>query len=190
MTIPGLSEAHPMHAHLARAVDPAVETAAPAGGPAEFLDAHQLETTAILGERILPGAGKLQVERFIDQLLAVDTVENRERFLVALGAMEGEAIGRFRRPFKSLSAAEQDEVLTAASTAKPGREEKHWTPGTPAVTRPAPAAPTTLRDHFDHIKGWIVGAYYSTEAGMRELGWTGQQFFESFPGCPHPDGHR
>ena len=46
-----------------------------------------------------------------------------------------------------------------------------------------------LRDHFDHLKGWIVGAHYSSEQGMRELGWTGQSFFTSFPDCPHPGKH-
>src|SRR6266567_345778 len=46
-----------------------------------------------------------------------------------------------------------------------------------------------LYDHFENLKGWISGAYYSTEAGMRELGWNGEYVFESFPGCEHPDGH-
>jgi len=46
-----------------------------------------------------------------------------------------------------------------------------------------------LRDHFDHLKGWVVGAHYSSEPGMRELGWTGQSFFTSFPDCPHPGKH-
>lgn len=39
------------------------------------------------------------------------------------------------------------------------------------------------------MKGWVVGAYYSSEVGMRELGWTGDVMFESFPGCEHPGGH-
>ena len=47
----------------------------------------------------------------------------------------------------------------------------------------------TLRDHFDLLKGWIAGAYYSSEIGMRELGWTGNVVFAEFPGCQHPGGH-
>jgi hypothetical protein len=43
----------------------------------------------------------------------------------------------------------------------------------------------TIRDHFDTLKGWISGAYYSSEAGMRELGWTGTVMHEKFPGCEH-----
>ena len=34
-----------------------------------------------------------------------------------------------------------------------------------------------------------MGAYYSSEIGMRELGWTENRFFASFPGCTHPGGH-
>jgi len=48
----------------------------------------------------------------------------------------------------------------------------------------------TIRDHFENLKGWIVGAYYSSEPGMRELGWTDNMFFPALPGCDHSDGHR
>jgi hypothetical protein len=45
----------------------------------------------------------------------------------------------------------------------------------------------TLRDHFDHLKGWIASAYYSSEIGLKELGYTGQMFFQAFPDCTHPE---
>jgi len=38
---------------------------------------------------------------------------------------------------------------------------------------------------FENLKGWISGAYYSSEMGMRELGWTEDRVFGSFPGCEH-----
>ena len=68
---------------------------------------------------------------------------------------------------------------------------KPWAKGDPIEARDAPTQPPRLtpRDHFDLLKGWIAGAYYSSEIGMRELGWTGNVFFETFPGCDHPDGH-
>jgi len=175
VAIPGLAETHPVHAHLANPAGVAgadARTEAPDWKP-EFLDAYQFETLSSLSERILPGALKLRADRFIDQLLAVDTHENQGRFLSALGGLDGEARNRFGKPWKSIAEPQQVELLTAASTMAPG--------GT---------AGRNLRDHFDEIKGWVVGSYYSTEAGMRELGWTGNQFYPSFPGCEHPDGHR
>src|SRR5437868_121376 len=43
--------------------------------------------------------------------------------------------------------------------------------------------------HFNDLKDWISGAYYSSEIGMRELGWTPERVFSTFPGCSHADGH-
>jgi gluconate 2-dehydrogenase subunit 3-like protein len=182
---PLAGEAHPIVAHLAdRAKVDRAKAQAAAGKP-EFLDAHQFATLSLLSERILPGSVASGSDRFIDQLLAVDSRENQARFLGALGAFEGEARSRFGRPWKVLDEAQQVEVLTAASTLEPGTPRAR---GRAAAPRPEPGQ-VNLRDHFDHLKGWIVGAHYSSEAGMRELGWTGRSFFTSFPDCPHPDKH-
>jgi Gluconate 2-dehydrogenase subunit 3 len=179
--IPGVAEAHPVHRHLssASAVGEAEAAAAAKDWKPSFLDAHQAETLVSLAEQIVPGSTKAAVTPFVDKLLSVDTQENQRRFLHALGALEGEGISRFRRPWKALSSAQQVELLTAVSTATAGQKD-----ATGVVARP------TLRDHFENLKGWVVGAYFSSEAGMRELGWTGNVFHAAFPGCQHADGHR
>ena len=41
------------------------------------------------------------------------------------------------------------------------------------------------RSEFENLKEWIVGAYYSSEQGMRELGWNGNYAFENYPRCEH-----
>jgi hypothetical protein len=51
------------------------------------------------------------------------------------------------------------------------------------------SASPTLRDHFENLKDWIVATYYSSEEGMRELGWTDEFYFESPSECSHPEGH-
>jgi len=174
---PAFSEAHPMQHHLASPgllAEAEKKAAAPNWKP-EFLDAHQHDTLASLAERIVPGSTQARSSQFIDRLLAVDSRENQQKFLGSLGAFDGEAIARFRRPWNGLTEAQQVEILTAASTTSSGTEAK--------------AAPN-LRDHFENLKGWIAGAYFSSEIGMKELGYTGQMFFDSYPGCTHPDGHR
>ena len=189
--IPGATAAHPLAQGAPRpaAVQAAAAKAKAADWKPEFLDAHQLETVQALCERIVPGSLAARSDRFIDALLAVDTRDNKQRFLSALGAMEGEARRRFDQPFKSLSEAQQGEILFAAATDKPGRVDWIWTPGT-LMKQPDPGPPkTTPRDHFDNLKQWIAGAYYSSEAGMKELGSTGQMFFASFPDCDHEEGH-
>jgi len=168
--VPGLAADHPMHEHLADQVKVATaekKTAVAQYKPV-FLNAHEFDTAKSLAERIVPGASKAKSAEFIDQLLAVDTQPNQRAFLNALGSFEGKAIEKSKGPWTKLPPAQQDEILTEASTAEPG---------------------TRLRDHFDLLKGWIAGAYYSSEIGMRELGWTGNVMFAEFPGCPHPERH-
>jgi hypothetical protein len=190
LAIPGVAAAHPIQEHLLdHAKVAAADARAAAAAQPEFLDAHQFETLASLAERIVPGSGKANVAGFIDQLLAVDQKENQRRFLNALGVFEGESIARYGHPWRGLAEAQQVELLTAAATAKPSREEREWRPGQPTIAPTEVPKPATLRDRFDELKGWIAGAYYSSEIGLRELGYTGNMFFASFPGCQHPGGH-
>ena len=38
------------------------------------------------------------------------------------------------------------------------------------------------------VKDMTIDAYYKTEAGLKtELGWHGNTFLTSFPGCDHPE---
>ncbi len=156
-----------------------------------FFDSHQNETLIALAERILPNSSRALVNRFIDTLISVDTQENQKKFLASLGAFDHEGITRYNQPFKNLTEDQQNAILTAASTAKAsepgqgGRRRRRPTVPTPGSEEPA----RTTRDHFENIKGWVTGAFYSSELGMKELGWTGQVAWESLPGCPHPDGH-
>ena len=196
IAIPGLYQDHPL-VHQVEAAASTVEGAAQAAAATdwklEFLDQHQFETFRSLAERIVPGASQAKVAEFVDQLLAVGTEDTRRGFLNALGIFEGAARARGGRPWKDLTAADQDAILREASTMAPARvADKPWTKGDP-IQPPTPRAepaPLTLRDHFDALKGWVAGAYYSSEIGMRELGWTGTAFHQAFPGCEHADGHQ
>jgi Gluconate 2-dehydrogenase subunit 3 len=192
LMVPGLAAAHPVHKHLA---DPATlatadaKTAATDWAP-QYLDAHQNETLIALSERIVPGSTRAQVNRFIDLLLTADSQENQKKFLASLGAFDGDSVSRYGHPFAALTADQQNKILEAASTEKPGNgknEDAMWF-ALPAAASSEPVR-ITMRDHFENLKGWISGAYYSSEIGMREMGWTGDYFFESYPGCEHPDGH-
>lgn len=191
--LPGVAAGHAVHTHLANTatLEKADATLSASDWSPEFLDSHQNETLTILAERIVPGSTKAQVNRFIDLLLSVDTQENQKKFLVSLGAIEAESLKRFGNPFIALTEDQQNEILTVASTEKSGHPEGEgdwsWF-AVPSKETPEPHR-VTLRDHFENLKGWISGAYYSSEIGMRELGWTGEVYFDSFPGCQHPEGH-
>ncbi len=161
---------HPVHQHLASpaTLEQAQQNAAVAAYTPEFLDAHQLKTLEALAETIVPGSTTGRVAPFLDQLLAVESAENQRAFVGALGAFDMAATAKHGKAWTAITAKDQDEILREASTAD---------------------AKTAIRGHFQNLKDWIAGAYYSSEPGMRELGWTGNMFFAELPGCTHPGGH-
>jgi hypothetical protein len=185
--------AHPIYKHLADGrLLASAEAHVPAGAwTPKFLNPHQNETLLVLAERIVPNSGKAQVNRFIDLLLSVDNAETQKTFNDSLAVFDHESMSRFGHAFKGISEAKQNELLTAFAAEKASftpdplggvdedRPEKNTSMGTPL----------TLRDHFENLKVWTTGAYYSSEVGLREMGWTGVNFFVDFPGCQHPEGH-
>jgi hypothetical protein len=166
--------AHPIHAHFANgAILDEADSLGAANWKPLFLNAEQNRELLPLSESIVPGSTKALVNRFIDLLLSVDTTEHRIKFSASLLAMDEEAKKRFWHPFSALSAGQRLSLLTAVST-KPDDDEK---------------SAAELYAHFENLKGWISGAYYSSEIGMRELGWTEEFAFGSYPGCEHAEGH-
>ena len=119
-------------------------------------------------------------------MLTVDTAENRRKFTDSLLAIDVESRKRFVRVFKALSADQQDEILTSLAAGKPSVDQDS---GRRSIKKRLQQPALTLRDHFENVKAWIVGTYYSSEVGMRELGWTGDVYFVELPTCPHPEGH-
>jgi hypothetical protein len=144
-----------------------------------FFDPHQYETLVVLAEIIIPGSTKAGVARFVDLLLSVDTTENQRNFVASLSAMDGESLRRYSSPFKYLTEAGQIKILTDSSTtAHHQSPEDEMRPASAAASEAVPLA--VLHDHFENLKSWISKAYYSSEAGMRELGWKDAYFYETF----------
>lgn len=189
---PALVEAsdHPVHKHTAHLAEQATKpTTKPGAFVPQTLDAHQFATTVVLAELIVPGARTSGTPEFLDTLLTVESPETRRRFITALGAMDAAARRAKQQPFKDLAPADQTALLTAASTGAPSRAPVFWKKGDPIPVPEPPPAPATLRDHFDHIKGWVAGIHFASEAGMKELGYTGNMFHEKYTGCEHGGQH-
>jgi len=184
--IPGAAEAqqHPMQHHVATGTAAAAQKkVATAAYKPVLLDDHQMKTLEVLAEAIVPGSTEAKVAPFLDTLVAVDSSDNQKNFMSALGAFDMLAIAKYSKPWIALSPVEQDTLLQTASTTPPGNRPSF--PGAP----PAPGGKATIGDHFNNLKGWIAGAYFSSEKGARELGWDGNVFHTELPGCTHPDGH-
>jgi hypothetical protein len=166
-TAAGAAAEHPVGRHVAQRSSQAVR--APRAAAPAFLDPHQFATLAVAADLIVPGAAASESPRFIDDVLAIEHPDVQQRFVGALGALDAAARERHQQSFRELPRDRQTALLQAALTA----------PYTDAV----------LSGHVNHLKTWVAGAHYSSEAGMKELGWTGAMFFPSFPGCTHSDGH-
>jgi hypothetical protein len=189
---PVVARAHPMYRHLVEAtnLESAGETVADSDWSPQVLDAHQNETLIALSEGIVPGSSKAQVNRIIDLLLTVETAENRQKLAAALSALDADSNKRFSQPVMSLTQPQMSDLLEACSTAAPGQPaHDENSPSSVTEDQKTSSAPPTLRDHFENLKGWIVATYYSSEEGMRELGWTDEFYFESPSECSHPEGH-
>ncbi len=178
---PVIADSHPIFAFLTNdAVLDEAEKLGAADWKPIFLNAQQDESLIALAETVVPGSTAAQANRFIDLLLRVSTDKHKTEFLAALAAFEVEARVRFAKNFSALDENQRGQLLTDASA--PIAKEISGSADTGGKR-------ATLHKHFENLKGWVSGAYYSSEMGMRELGWTEDRVFASFPGCEHPEGH-
>lgn len=175
---------HAAAAHIAERPQQTANTA-----PAAFLDSHQFATLTVIADLIVPGAAASGSPRYIDDVLAIERHDVQQRFAGALAAIDAAARERHERPFRDLARDRQIALLESAFAEPSPVASRSAMPVDP-VERPSAAPPLIpLRDPVDHLKTWIAGAHYSSESGMKELGWTGEVVFTSFPACAHADGH-
>jgi len=177
---PLVADAHPIHELLRNdAIFKEAENLGDADWKPVFLSAQQNESLVAIAEAIVPGSTKAQVNRFVDLLLSVDTDMHKQEFVAAIASLEAESQKRFGKGFPSLDNRRTNMLLTDAAAAS----------AKVAATSSGEKEDSGLHKQFENLKGWVRGAYYSSEIGMRELGWTEDRVFASFPGCEHPDGH-
>jgi hypothetical protein len=193
LAAPLAAGAHPVMRHLSRlaSMQTTAGNADDANWSPQFLRAPQNDELIAISDRMLPGAGGAHVNRVIDLLMTVESDENRKLLTAALGALDGQAVKQFHSETAKLSPGQIDEVLAfCAEQEPPHAEHDDDAPGWKLNQRTPLTGAPNLRDHFENLKGWIVATYYSSEAGLRELGWNDEFYFESPEECAHPEGHR
>jgi len=177
---PLVAASHPIRELLRNdAVLDEVEKLAAADWKPLVLSARQNESLIAIAESIVPGSTEAPVNRFIDLLLSVDASEQKKGFLDALAAFEGESQKRFAKDFPALEVSQKSQLLTDASATATKQNSDGEVAGESLAG---------LHKHFENLKSWVSGAYYSSEIGMKELGWTADRVFASFPSCEHPEG--
>jgi len=142
-----------------------------------FLSEHQNRTVIVLGELIIPetdtpGATTAQVNRFLDLLLAAETHDNQQSFLNSLAYLDGEARRRYGHALIYLPKETQVELLEFF--AYPNSLET-WGEGQ--------TGDQAGHNHFQNIKDSVSRIFYSSEAGMKALGWDGAPPHGALTGC-------
>jgi hypothetical protein len=128
-----------------------------------FLSGKQDELLEAVAETVVPGSGAAKVNRFVDLLLSVDSSERQKAFVASLAAVDDVTRSQFQKSFTDLSAGDREKAITSLS-------QDH-------------------KEAFANLKEWIVEAYYSSEVGMKELGWDGNFAFDKYPTCEAVEGH-
>jgi glucoside 3-dehydrogenase (cytochrome c) hitch-hiker subunit len=171
-TLPWETTAHPIWKHFEDEHLMNRAEAAVLERKLHFLNAQQFEWLSALSEAIVPGSTEANVANFIDLLLSEEGEKHQKEFVSSLAAIETESNKKYGKSFSGISTAQKNELLTAVSARSKTEQTE-----------------TTLSAAFENLKEWISGAYYSSELGMRELGWTPDRVFAEFPGCTHVEGH-
>lgn len=164
---PAIAASHPVRAHVSdlALLDRAETVHSEQAWKPLFLSQVQSDGLTAIAEAMIPGSTQARVARFIDLVLSVDSPTHQKEFATTLSTLEQRAEKDFGRHASALKPTELESLLTAASSE------------------------SVLREHFQRLKDWIVAAYYSSEQGMRELGWDGNHAFAKFPGCEHAGTH-
>jgi len=147
-----------------------------------FLSEHQNQTLIVLSDLIIPetdtpGAKSALVNRFIDLLLAAETYDTQQSFLNSMAYLDGESRSRFGNAFVHIPHESQIEFLELL--AYPDSLDS-WGEGK--------TGDSTGHSHFRNLKGWIARAFYSSETGMKALGWNGEVPHGIPTGCVSKQG--
>jgi hypothetical protein len=133
---------------------------------------HQLQQTAVLADLILPGSADalapsaLGVPDFINEWVSApypDQLQDRAIILEGLTWVDGEATRRGQQLFVELDARAQGEILDDI-----------------APKAPAPQFVAQAR-FFQRLRFLVVGAYYTTPEGFKDIGYVGNVPLASYP---------
>lgn len=157
-------ESQPGHMHAG----PAIQVPAP--GKPTFFQPAEFQSVEVLSECIIPqsdspGAKEAGVALLIDKaIVAKPSLGPLYRSGIAdLNAISDQSYGN---KFTSLTEAQRTALLTPISL----------------------ESRSSLGQFFAVVKEMTIEAYYKTEIGLKqELGWHGNTYLASFPGCDHPE---
>ncbi len=151
---------------------------APAYVP-QFFKPEEFQTVQLLTETIIPtdekpGAKEAQVANYIDFVVfaaAEHRPELQKEWTSGLVRLDQLSQKRYRRPFREISPADRERLLTEMSL--PEHDPKASHPGF---------------SFYRLVKDMTVEGFYTSRVGLIDvLEYQGRAFLSEFPGCTHPE---
>ena len=153
----------------------AEKKAAPAGAyTPKYFDAHGYKTLQTLCQTILPadadsgGAMEAGAPEFIDLL----TSENKDYQSVLGGGimwLDGACVDRYGKAFLDCAPEQQKEILDKIAYRKNAVSDPSLSQGV---------------NFFAFLRNMTADGFFTSEIGIKYLGYIGSAFLKEFPGCP------
>ena len=157
----------------------AEKSASPANAySAKYFDAHGYKTLQALCQTILPadgdsgGALEAGAPEFIDLL----TSENKDYQAVLGGGLmwlDGACMDRYGKVYLACAAEQQKEILDKIAYRKNALTDTSLSQGV---------------SFFSFLRNMTADGFFTSEIGIKYLGYVGSSFLTEFPGCPPVPG--
>lgn len=156
----------------------AAEKAAAKSYTPKFFPAHQYKTLQALCQSIIPpdadsgGAVEAGAPEFIDLL----TSENKEYQLTLGGGLmwlDETCSDRYGKAYLDCSAKQQDEILDKIAYRRNALADASLSQGVA---------------FFSFLRNMTADGFFTSEIGIKYLGYIGSAFLKEFPGCPPVPG--
>jgi hypothetical protein len=141
----------------------------------KVLNPHEWRTIQVLSDCILPAdensgsATEAGVPEFLDDWLDYQRGELLMEIQYGLTWLDVECRRAFHRDFVDCTSGQQEQILDR-------------------IAYPHKAAPEDVRVvvFFGHLRDLVLGGYYTSEMGIRDLPYLGNEPQASWQGCPAP----
>jgi gluconate 2-dehydrogenase gamma chain len=154
----------------------AAEKAATAAGvyTPKFFPAQQYKTLQALCQAIIPsdsesgGAKEAAAPEFID-LLTSENPKYQLRLGGGLMWLDGQCMDRYDKPYLDCSPEQQKDILDLIAYSKNAEKDPGLSQGV---------------EFFAFLREMTADGFFTSEIGIKYLGYVGNTYLLSFPGCP------
>ena len=144
----------------------------------KFFSSHDYKTLQSLCQTIIPPDGETggAIEAGAPEFIDLITSENKD-YQLALGGglmwLDDTCADRYGKPYLDCTAEQQKEILDLIAYRKNAKLDPSLGPGI---------------EFFALLRKFTADGFFTSEIGIKYLGYMGNKFLKEFPGCPPVPG--